>query len=51
MVIAEQNLRNPEDQNQARRRFPFIIPMFEDFDILINKEACMNNTKGVRSVH
>lgn len=34
-----------EDQNQARRRFPFIIPMrFEDFDILINK-GFMNNTK------
>lgn len=34
-----------EDQNQARRRFPVIIPMrFEDFDILINK-GFMNDTK------
>lgn len=34
-----------EDQNQARRRFPVIIPMrVEDFDILINK-GFMNDTK------
>lgn len=34
-----------EDQNQARRRFPIIIPMrFEDFDILINK-GFMNDTR------
>lgn len=27
-----------EDKNQARRRFPIIIPMrFEDFDVMINK--------------
>lgn len=33
-----------EDQNQARRRFPFIIPMrYDDFDVLINK-GFMNNT-------
>lgn len=34
-----------EDTNQAKRRFPFIIPMrFEDFDIMINK-GFMNDTK------
>lgn len=34
-----------EDQNQAKRRFPFIIPMrFEDFDIMINK-GFMNDSK------
>ena len=34
-----------EDQNQARRRFPIIIPMrYEDFDIMINK-GFLNNTK------
>lgn len=34
-----------EDQNQARRRFPIIIPMrFEDFDILINK-GFLNDTR------
>lgn len=34
-----------EDQNQARRRFPIIIPMrFEDFDIFINK-GFLNDTR------
>lgn len=41
---AELNL-TVEDKNQARRRFPFIIPMrYADFDCLINK-GFLNDTK------
>ncbi len=38
MVLAVRILGLQRDQNQARRRFPIIIPMrFEWLDILINK--------------
>ncbi len=45
MVLAVRILGLTEDQNQARERFPIIIPMrFEDFDILINK-GFLNDTR------